>query len=888
MSSANEAELVEELAQHAEDEFRELVSRATPPDQAIAILLARLDGPELREVAEARARAGRRPMTSPGESPRRGWVMAFLEESLGDARFATRIFRKHWVSLAVAIGTLTIGMAVVTTMFAFFNAAVLAPPPFANWARLRAVSEDRGQQLGVFSTVSHATVEAVRHNTRSFARLAVSRQTPSVLSVGETAEPITVTEVDTALFGMLGVMPRKGRLPFASEIETRAPVIVISDRLARSISTDRDVVGRTVHLQSGFFTVIGVMPAHFSFPQFSDAWVPLDDGPRNESYNDAGSVSLLAELRPGVEPATAQRELDWLMVQLKRVNDRYYRSLSLHLRDEPTNRRTVMAWEPVLILFLGAAACVMLIGCVNVGNLLLMRAAERRPEYAVRMVLGADFRRLVRQTAMESAMVSAAAAIAGLIVSVWMVHSVDRIVPLGNIPWLNFNPDWRVFLVVVGIAVAAVFLTSGSAIRQLRQLDLNTIIKGGGGNATSASVTRMGERGVVAQVMLCSALTVVVSIFATAYRNSLNLPPEFDRAKLVEATIFLDSVQYPDSAARVAVDRAFSLHLQQSPAIEAEGRDAWFMGFRNAGSGTTGFDGEIYRADDAVHAVTTGLQPQVTVRVISDTYLRALARPLIAGRAFLPTDSTASPTVAVISERMAQVLFANEPAVGRRFRVGRGGLVVTVAGVVTDRQVQTRGRVGISTVGAPDIYFSERQAIGSTPTHWVRARGSLGAAQAAVVAQVRAVAPGLRYFRVAQAREQEGVVVLRIIATVLLLTGAAALGMAVLGIYAVTSYAVVQRTRTIGIQLALGASPERVYLETIKRGLWLVGVGLFLGLALGGLLELLVNPSFWGASPFSIPVYAGTIILFSIVGIAACHQAGRRGARVEPAVALKA
>lgn len=126
------------------------------------------------------------------------------------------------------------------------------------------------------------------------------------------------------------------------------------------------------------------------------------------------------------------------------------------------------------------------------------------------------------------------------------------------------------------------------------------------------------------------------------------------------------------------------------------------------------------------------------------------------------------------------------------------------------------------------------------------------------------------------------------IADILFLTGAVALAMAVLGIYPVTSYAVVQQTRTIGIQLALGASPERVYFDTLKRGLWLVGTGLFLGLALGALLELLVNPSFWGVSPFAIPVYAGTVIVFSFVGLAACHQASWRGARVEPAVALRA
>lgn len=130
--------------------------------------------------------------------------------------------------------------------------------------------------------------------------------------------------------------------------------------------------------------------------------------------------------------------------------------------------------------------------------------------------------------------------------------------------------------------------------------------------------------------------------------------------------------------------------------------------------------------------------------------------------------------------------------------------------------------------------------------------------------------------------------IIRIVSRVLLVTGVAALAMAILGIYAISTYAVVQRTRTLGIQLALGASPQRVYLDTMRRGLWLVGCGLVLGLSLGALLEQLINPTFWGASRFSVPVYAGTILLFSVVGIVACHQAGQRGARVQPASALRA
>lgn len=808
------------------------------------------------------------------------------EDLAADARLASRLLAKHWGSLALAISTLAVGMALVTTIFAIFDAA-LVKSPYPGADRLRAISEIYERSSRGFSVVSATTVESMRYRARSFARVGASRNGRGVLLVGNDAHPITTTEVDTSLFAMLGISPRRGRVPSTLEIVSDAPVIVLSDRLASRVAPNGNAIGRELLLGARKLTVIGVMPPGFNFPERTDAWLPLREGSAREPGSSVDDMSLLAELRVGVTAANASLELKSIQEQLRRDDPRYYRNIHLVLRGEAIDRRTV-TWKPILLLFLALGGCVMAIGSLNVGNLLLMRAAERRAEFALRRVLGASISRLARQLAVESAIVSGLAAVAAVLLTIWSLHSIDRVVPLGNMPgWFELAPDASVFAVLILVMVGTIAFTSATVVRQVGRLDLGSQLTGASQTTTSANVARVGERAVVVQVILCTAVVVAAFVFVGAYAQIKGASLGYRREGLIVAQLDVDPSRYPDSAALVSADRLLSRRLAENPAIESEAREAGFAGFQDLGRWAFP-DVQVYRTEDAENAVTASLKPLFKVSAISDAYFSTRETPLLAGRSFLPSDTIGSPKVAIISRRLAATLYGAESSLGRQFRLGRGGPLITIVGVAADTRNPGTATLGLRETGIPLLYLTDRQAAGGSPIHWIRARTSVSTAFTTVTNELRRMASGLSSFYVREAPEPEGIVVVRVILGVLALTGGIGLLMAVLGIYAITEYAVIQRTRRIGIELALGASPTQVYFQTIKRSFRLIAAGLAVGLALGAIIEVGINPEFWGARAFSPVLYGGVVFLFLAAGLVASHRAARRGANVAPAAALRA
>lgn len=776
-------------------------------------------------------------------------------------------------------------MALVSTMFAIYRAAFRAAP-FANAEHLHAITEVKDRASAGFSVVSRVTVEAIRHGARSFATVAASRNHREVVQVAGNALPVGVTEVDTAIFRLLGARPLIGRLPSQQEIVQRAPVAVISERLASILAPNANLIGFVMRLRSGSYEVIGIMPRGFSFPERSDAWIPLDESAASTSYGDSESLSVIGELRDGVQVDVVKQELRSLVKQLRETDSRYYRGMELVLRDEAIDRRT-LSWKPVLDLFLALAACVMLVSCVNVGNLLVMRSTERRSEFALRMVLGATRLRVVRQIAVESAIISAIAAIGGAVLTVWFLELADRVLPLASMPgWFQLTADIRVFALLSATAVVAIGITSSSASRPVRQLDLSDELKGGTQTATARGVSRTGERAVLLQVALCTSVSVVAFILIGAYQRVAQMPLGYDRGRLLRAYVDLDPHQYRDSIAWQSANRAVSARLMANPLIESEARESAFSGFSDLAY-KRGLFAEVFRLDDPSHSVSGDLHPALRMYAVSDQYFRTLGISLLAGRGFGPSDTLGSPKVAIVSHRLAKALYGDDSPIGRSMRVGNQGPVVSVIGVVSDTRVAGTATLAVAQLGTPIAYFSDRQVLGGIPQHWIRVRGTLGDAAAAAIPEIRAAVPGLNSVAVQPAAESEGALVLRVVAGVLSVTSGIGLLITVLGIYAVAQYAVVQRLRTFGIQLALGASPNRVYIATMKRGLRVIAGGLFLGLVGGALLEVAIRPEAWGMARHSPMLYVGVAGLFLVVGVIAGHRAALISSQIEPASALR-
>jgi hypothetical protein len=300
--------------------------------------------------------------------------------------------------------------------------------------------------------------------------------------------------------------------------------------------------------------------------------------------------------------------------------------------------------------------------------------------------------------------------------------------------------------------------------------------------------------------------------------------------------------------------------------VESASREGIFRGFHDQEKPLTAQALEVYKAHESANPVNASIRPPLRLLVISPGYFRTMRIPLIAGRTLGVDDTLRAPKVAIISRRLARALYSDESPLGRQFRIGRAGALVTIVGVTDDIRDPGTATLGQGNLGVPAVHLSEGQALGRPVTHLVRVPQADGRVIAELAGEIRRAVPGLNSFVIRQMPEPEGVLVVRHVAATVVGLGIVAILMAMLGIYAVASYSVVQRTRWIVIQLALGATPRRIYAEILGRGFRLIGYGVVVGLLLGIGIEVLMNPAFWGVSPFSLRLYGGVAALFTLVG----------------------
>lgn len=381
-----------------------------------------------------------------------------------EVRHALRALARSWGVTVVAVLTLAVGIAVLTTIFSFVNSALFRPLPYPDSDRMFALSAQRQDVRGNFSQLPLRTVQELRASARSFDRLAAFRERSVTLSgVGDAAH-VDVTDVDPALFPMLRARAQLGSLLTADQIRAREPLVVLSDRLWRErFGAVTDIVGRIVRIDGAPYTVIGVMERGFRFYERSDLWKPLIESDDPASAASRSGYSMIGRLEPGVALAQARSEVDLIGRRLAAAEPADSREWSLVVRDGMVDRGT-RAWRPFAILLLGAAASVLLVASTNIVNLLLVRASVRRGEVAIRSALGASRRQLIRQSLTESLILAVAAGAVGALLSIWGVGLITALVPLDGMPsWVRFGVDLRVLAFAAAISLVTLLLMEVSS-----------------------------------------------------------------------------------------------------------------------------------------------------------------------------------------------------------------------------------------------------------------------------------------------------------------------------------------------------------------------------------------------------------------------------------------
>ncbi len=797
-----------------------------------------------------------------------------------DLRFALRSLMKSRIFVVVAVASLTIGIGAISTVFSLFDAVALKPLPYRDAARLVDVHETSVTKLCAYCSVgtSYAGFLDWRARARSFDDMQAYRELPLAVSGTEAAERVSGAVVTPGFFRMLGIAPTLGRTLVADDARDDAPpVAVLSDAIWRSrYGADSAVVGRAIRVNGVSRTVVGVVPTRFALPEFAKLWIPMQARVEGSS-RDAREVGVLAHLARGATLASAEAEMKGISANIALEHPESQKEWSAGL----TPLREQLSGEvgSLYSVMLGAVAFVLLIVCANIAGLLLARGTARRKEIAIRLALGASRSQIVRQLLAESLLLALLGGTAGVMVAMWGVDLAVSAIGTQIPNWLVFGVDARVltFTVLVSLVTGVVFGLFPAL--QASRPDVHYILKDGGSNA-SAGAQRSRARALLVVVELALALVLLAGatlLTKTVVRISA-VELGYDTRGVATARIELLDARYDSVSQQSLASGRFLASIQRIPSVSSAALeyDHFVAGF---GRGDRKIQAE------GVAEVSDGVSPRFA-KVVSPDWFATLRVPLRAGRTFTAADRAGSDPVVVINEQLARDLWPNDNPLGRRIRLGQGDSVPwrTVVGLVGD--LSSRG----DRRARNWAYVPIAQQPGRQVTILARARsGDASQLLPPIRDAVRAVDPDepLLDAGTMDERRDRNYSPYWMYATSMSIFAALAVLLAAIGVYGVVAYSVSQRTREIGVRIALGAERRHVLLLVTGQGARLALLGMIVGVGAAlGVLQVLRSLLF-GANPIDPFVLFVVSVALGATAVLASYVPARRAASIDPLQALR-
>ncbi|HZF13341.1 MAG TPA: ABC transporter permease [Thermoanaerobaculia bacterium] len=816
-----------------------------------------------------------------------------FDRLLQDLRYGGRQLRKSPTFTAVAVTALALGLGANAALWTMVRSVLLRPLPYARPERLVVVQETF--LPSGWGPASPANFHDWRVESHSFSVLVPfvgrNRNLQGGAPGGE-PERVHAVLVGARLWRALGVPPLLGTVfpPEADRAGSPAVAMLSESLWRRRFNGDRAVIGRPVKLDDEWFTVVGVMPETFQFPPgggtvppgtaATEVWLPLRFTAREQEVRGNHYVSVVGRLRPGVTPAAAQADL-------QAIARRY---VAAKLEDEgrsvqvvPLQEAVVRAARPVLLTLTGAVAFILLIACANVANLLLARAAHRRREVAVRGALGAGRARLVRQFLVESLLLALLSGAVGLLVARAGVQLLSRFAA-ANLPRAaEAHLDGSVLgLLFAACLVTAVGFGLAPALAASRVDPLDGLREGAGrgGVGSGHRQRRLRSALVVAELALALMLLVGAGLMLRTLWNLQGTNPGFVTEDVLTLHLSAPARRYAGRELGAALYRPVLERARALPGVrEAGWVDA--LPLQN-----WGINGDF--AIEGRPPARAGEKPFAEVRSASPGYFEALGIRRLAGRDFADRDDRGAPRVAVINRELARRYFARENPLGRRIGWPEEKMWFTIVGVVDDVR-----EARLSRPPAPQWYLSYLQAQNEwipEMTLVVRGQSDPGALTRPLIAAVREVDPEQPVFNVKPMERilAESVSDSRLSFVLLSLFAALAVALAAAGIYGVMSYLVAERTREMGMRMALGAGRRDLYLLVFRQALPQIAGGVLLGLAGSLALSRLLRVWLFGVAPTDPQTFAAVTVGLVGVALAAVYLPSRRAARVDPMVALRA
>ncbi|HEV7890010.1 MAG TPA: ABC transporter permease [Pyrinomonadaceae bacterium] len=811
---------------------------------------------------------------------------------LKDLRFGVRALWKSPGFTLVAVASLALGIGANTAIFSLVNTVLLRPLPAREPSRLVSVSV-----LGKDDTMlafSYPTYKDYRERSGdALSGIFAERLGPMSLSRDGNNQRVWGYLVTGNYFEVLGVSAAQGRA-FTAEDDRAplaSPVAVLSHgSWVRRFGADPSVVGKDIMLNGHPFRVVGVMPEGFVGAEVvytPEVWVPMmmqewiEPGNAWLERRTTQNIFSVGRLKDGVTREQAEASLNMLA---KRLGEEYPDT------DEgqrialvppgfivPQLRGAVVGFAAVLM---AAVALVLLIACVNLANLLLARASSRRKEIAIRLAMGASRWRVVRQLLTESLLLSLAGGVLGLLLAMWILDLVAAYRPPIDVPlWIDVNVDGRVMAFTLAASVLTALLFGLMPALQSARADLVPALKDAGAVA-GRTRTRLRSALVVAQVMLSLVVLVAAGLVVRALGRLQTVSPGFEVEHGLVASFDLGLQNY-DEARGQDFERRLIERVRALPGVRAASLTDLMPLSLNYSSNDIHIEGQqLGRGANA---------PISMVASVERDYFNAMSIPLVAGRAFTEADKEDATRVVIVNETLARRFFPGEDpaqgAIGRRISFQSDtGPWLEIAGVARDGKYWTLGE-------APQlfVYSPLSQAYSQTATLVVRSEGDPRSLASSIRAEVARLDPALPLFDVKTMDEHMGVSLFpaRVAASLLGGFGLLALLLAAMGVYGVVSYSVAQRTREIGIRLALGARARDVLGLVAGRSMALVGAGLAAGLAVALMLTHFMEGVLYGVSATDAVTFTLVVLTLAAVALLACLVPARRATKVDPMVALR-
>jgi putative ABC transport system permease protein len=809
-----------------------------------------------------------------------------LDTLLKDIRYGWRGLTKHPVFTAIVNFTLALGIGASTAIFSVVNSVMLRRLPYPNADRIVAIQEVNRE--GRRGQVTGPNFLDWRAQNTVFEHLAAMKTTFVNLSVGDQAERIDLAQTSANFFDVFGVGPQYGRLFVQGDEQAgHAPVVVLSDTLwRRKFGADPNVVGRQISLDSRTYTVIGVVPPGFQYPNKTEIWLPpLKLAPElNESIEPTqrrgmGYLFAIALLKPDVSVGQAASEMETITARLRQQypesnNQRFNRVVSLH-------EHLVGTSETMLKLLFGAVMFVLLIACANVANLLLASAAARRREMAIRSALGASRLRVMRQLLTESTMLALAGGALGLVLSSYGVTAITKLLPQ-DFPRLNeIGMDWRVFGFTLGASLLTGLIFGFAPALHLSRADVQEAMKESSRAATGgARHTRLRHALIVSEVALSVVLLAGAGLLFRSFLRLQAVEAGFTPQQVLTAKLSPAGPQFQNDQDYI---NFYDRVLERTNAIPGVQSAGLINTLPLSPGPTLGFRVE------GRPIVTVDKWSLVNFREVSPDYFRTMNIPVLKGRAFTQQDDLSAPRRVMINQTLAQRDFPNEDPVGKRvtFRNPEPNVEPNwfeIVGVTANvRSLELREE-------APaELYFPSKQ---DPVQHTAIVVRSTVEPEGIAPALREAVAEVDRSVPVSEVKTMEHIVSESVTQPrfnlfLLGVFSCLALLLSVAGIYGVTAYTVTQRTHELGIRIALGAQVGDVLRMIMGQGMAVIGTGIVIGLVAAFALMRLMNSLLFGVSATDPFTFAGITVVLIGAGLLACYVPARRAAKVDPLVALR-